>query len=109
MYSEPSSGIKLTAYSCICWLFHRIEVIFPCLTLKQEDHALWTFHDYVFSTFAVGLRHFHYQTEDVHVVVPESPRVEIVVMRVQYSKGFAGGWGGGEATCETAPDVKWIF
>ena len=24
MYSEPSSGIKLTAYSCICWLFHRI-------------------------------------------------------------------------------------
>ena len=25
MYSEPSSGIKLTAYSCICWLFHRIH------------------------------------------------------------------------------------
>ena len=24
MQSEPSSGIKLTAYSCICWLFHRI-------------------------------------------------------------------------------------
>ena len=24
MYSEPSSGIKLTAYSCSCWLFHRI-------------------------------------------------------------------------------------
>jgi len=24
MYSEPSSGIKLTAYSCVCWLFHRI-------------------------------------------------------------------------------------
>ena len=24
MYSEPSSGIKLTAYSCICWLFHSI-------------------------------------------------------------------------------------
>ena len=24
MWSEPSSGIKLTAYSCICWLFHRI-------------------------------------------------------------------------------------
>ena len=24
MYSEPSSGIKLTAYSCICWFFHRI-------------------------------------------------------------------------------------
>ena len=22
--SVPSSGIKLTAYSCICWLFHRI-------------------------------------------------------------------------------------
>ena len=22
--SEPSSGIKLTAYSCICWLFHGI-------------------------------------------------------------------------------------
>jgi len=21
---EPSSGIKLTAYSCICWLFHRM-------------------------------------------------------------------------------------
>ena len=25
MQSEPSSGIKLTAYSCICWLFHRIQ------------------------------------------------------------------------------------
>jgi len=25
MYCEPSSGIKLTAYNCICWLFHRIE------------------------------------------------------------------------------------
>jgi len=25
MQSEPSSGIKLTAYSCICWLFHRIH------------------------------------------------------------------------------------
>ena len=24
MQSEPSGGIKLTAYSCICWLFHRI-------------------------------------------------------------------------------------
>ena len=24
MQSEPSSGIKLTAYSCICWLFHRV-------------------------------------------------------------------------------------
>ena len=24
MQSEPSSGIKLTAYSCVCWLFHRI-------------------------------------------------------------------------------------
>ena len=24
MQSEPSSGIKLTAYSYICWLFHRI-------------------------------------------------------------------------------------
>ena len=24
MQSEPNSGIKLTAYSCICWLFHRI-------------------------------------------------------------------------------------
>ena len=24
MQSEPSSGIKLTAYSCICWLFHII-------------------------------------------------------------------------------------
>jgi len=24
MLSEPSSGIKLTAYSCISWLFHRI-------------------------------------------------------------------------------------
>ena len=24
MQCEPSSGIKLTAYSCICWLFHRI-------------------------------------------------------------------------------------
>ena len=24
MKSEPSSGIKLTAYSCICSLFHRI-------------------------------------------------------------------------------------
>ena len=24
MQSEPSSGIKLTAYICICWLFHRI-------------------------------------------------------------------------------------
>ena len=23
MQSEPSSGIKLTAYSCICWLFHK--------------------------------------------------------------------------------------
>ena len=24
MWSEPSGGIKLTAYSCICWLFHRM-------------------------------------------------------------------------------------
>ena len=24
MQSEPSRGIKLIAYSCICWLFHRI-------------------------------------------------------------------------------------
>ena len=24
MQSEPSGGIKLTAYSCIYWLFHRI-------------------------------------------------------------------------------------
>ena len=27
--SEPSSGIKLTAYSCICWLLHRIYFWFP--------------------------------------------------------------------------------
>ena len=25
MYSEPGSGIKLTANSCICWLFKRID------------------------------------------------------------------------------------
>ena len=24
MYSEHSSGIKLIAHSCICWIFHRI-------------------------------------------------------------------------------------
>ena len=28
MQSEPSSGIKLPAYSCICWLFHRIQYCF---------------------------------------------------------------------------------
>ena len=27
MQSEPSSGINLTAYSCICWLFHRIYYV----------------------------------------------------------------------------------
>jgi hypothetical protein len=25
MWSERSSEIKLTAYSCVCWLLHRIE------------------------------------------------------------------------------------
>jgi len=24
MYAEPGSGMKLTANSCICWLFKRI-------------------------------------------------------------------------------------
>ena len=44
MQSEPSSGIKLTAYSCICWLFHRIyydarnhkHEVPLCITCKIE-------------------------------------------------------------------------
>jgi len=43
---EPSSGIKLTAYSCICWLFHRIyydawnrkrKIIFLSLVLREKS------------------------------------------------------------------------
>jgi len=49
MYSEPSSGIKLTAYSCICWLFHRIysNIItqFPVFwmhwPLETWHHTVW--------------------------------------------------------------------
>ena len=39
MYSEPSSGIKLTAYSCICWLFHRIIKVIKQFWMSWEHVA----------------------------------------------------------------------
>ena len=42
MQSEPSSGIKLTAYSCICWLFHRILATVWLLTnIRLKSSVLW--------------------------------------------------------------------
>ena len=42
MQSEPGSGIKLTAYSCICWLFHRTHP-YSCFegnTMDKRKHLL---------------------------------------------------------------------
>ena len=41
MQSEPSSGIKLTAYSCICWLFHRIY--YDARNHKHKIHKIVLF------------------------------------------------------------------
>jgi len=35
MQSEASSGIKLTAYSCICWLFHRMSLFYLTTTTSH--------------------------------------------------------------------------
>ena len=42
MQSEPSSGITLTAYSCICWLFHRIyftQLVENLKVLHKKSHS----------------------------------------------------------------------
>ena len=41
MKSEPSSGIKLIAYSCICWLFHRI---YYDARYHKHKHKIYRLH-----------------------------------------------------------------
>ena len=38
MQSEPSSGIKLTAYSCICWLFHEYIMMHGTINIKCVEY-----------------------------------------------------------------------
>ena len=54
MWSEPSSGIKLTAYSCTCWLFHRIYYDARNQKHLLQDFVLLvaTFHFYPLCTRA---------------------------------------------------------
>ena len=53
MQSEPSSGIKLTAYSCICWLFHRIY--YDARNHKHKtSHGVCTVHLFVMGNGDVG-------------------------------------------------------
>ena len=48
MQSEPSSGRKLTAYICICWLFHRMQfsvyVIETQRSMQRNAHGLGSVH-----------------------------------------------------------------
>ena len=60
MQSEPSSGINLTAYSCICWLFHRIE--FDTVLL----HNYWATRTVQVSHIGRGKEYFSFQT--IHTV-----------------------------------------
>ena len=46
MQSEPRSGIKLTAYSCICWLFHRIY--YDARNHKHKTHFQVFQHQNIF-------------------------------------------------------------
>ena len=39
LVEEPSNGIKLTAYSCICWLFHR--VYYDARNHKHKNYMLY--------------------------------------------------------------------
>ena len=72
MQSEPSSGIKLTAYSCICWLLHRIEhtVDVVCVSSRTIKH-LWTFFSVCIYVIIMILRintyHLHQTTDKPHV------------------------------------------
>jgi len=49
MQSEPSSGIKLTAYSCICWLFHRI---YYCHSLLESSNNVSGTNPNLYSIYA---------------------------------------------------------
>ena len=67
MQSEPSSGIKLTAYSCICWLFHRIERILYNSLYRSPLVLHFTFVlYYISSSIFCTLQYDLYQKLQLH-------------------------------------------
>ena len=81
MQSEPSSGIKLTAYSCICWLFHRIyydarnhkhkinlEIKFYFLAILIS-RSKFTFHTYLPFTVHKTACHKNHTTNTVSMSI----------------------------------------